>query len=366
MKILICANNDVGLYNFRKDLIKKLIEMNNELHISLPYGRKVEGLKQIGCTFIDTKIDRRGINPLKDMILLVSYFFIMRKLKPDMVITYTIKPNIYAGIVCRLLNIKYVLNITGLGYVFQKESWLKKVLERAYFFICQKAHVVFFENISNKDVFLNLGIVNCSKTFVLKGAGVNTKEYKLALYPLDSVVTRFLFVGRIMQDKGIEELILAVKKLKMKYGDSVELDLVGLYEENYAKKIEQLVCEKIVNYHGFQDDVKPFINRAHCLVLPSYHEGMSNVLLEAAAMGRPLITTDIAGCREAVLDGQSGLLCKVRDAQDLYMKMQEFVELSYQSKRNMGLISHSYVTDNFNKDDVVEATIKMILKSRMI
>lgn len=359
-KILVVANNDVGLYKFRKELITELLK-DNEVYISLPYGELVENLVQMGCHFIDTPLDRRGINPLKDLKLILNYYKLIKKSDCDMVITYTIKPNIYGGMICRLLHKKYSCNITGLGTAFQSDNLLKKLIVKLYKFALKKVHVVFFENKENQNIFIDNGIVQKNKTVLLNGAGVNLEEYKFTEYPKDNENIRFLFIARVMKEKGIDEFLYAAKKVKEQYS-YVDFDIVGPYEDNYSEIINSYVDEGIVNYYGFQSDVRPFVKNCHCFVLPSYHEGMANTNLECASMGRPLITSNIHGCKESVVENVSGFLCEKENGDSLLKCMQKFIEFSYNDKKNMGIESRKHMENVFDKRKVVEKTVKILFK----
>lgn len=350
-KILILANNDVGLYKFRKELIQSLL-LDNEVYISLPYGNLVDELIKLGCHFIDTPIDRRGINPITDLKLLNQYRKILNQVNPDLIVTYTIKPNIYASLVARMKHIEYAVNITGLGTAFQSENLLKKLIVSMYKMALKKVKIVFFENIENRDIFVRERIVDQDKTCLLKGAGVNVEEYLFTEYPDKDKNIRFLFIGRVMKEKGIDEFLSVAHKIKTEYPD-VEFDVVGPFEDDYKEIIEN---DEVIAYHGFQSDVKPFIKRCHCFVLPSYHEGMANTLLEAAAMGRPLITSNIHGCKEAVRD--NGYLVRVKDKNHLYECMKQFIELSYNEKVAMAKNSRELMEEVFDKKKVIEKTMK--------
>ena len=258
MKILILANHDLGLYQFRKELIQELLK-EHEVLISLPNGEFINKLKQMGCKFIDTKVDRRGINPIKDLSLIISYYKLIKHVKPDLVITYTIKPNVYGGMVCRLLGINYAVNITGLGTAFENNGLLRKFVIKLYSIACIKAKVVFFENEENRQIFIRSKIVKESQTYRLNGAGVNLDHYRVLPYPNNNVI-KFLFMGRIMAEKGIDELFYAMKKL-VSEGIKCELDVLGGYEENYKDTIEKYENEGWLHYHGYQKDVRPFIEQ---------------------------------------------------------------------------------------------------------
>ena len=359
MKILILANHDLGLYQFRKELIQELLK-EHEVLISLPNGEFINKLKQMGCKFIDTKVDRRGINPIKDLSLIISYYKLIKHVKPDLVITYTIKPNVYGGMVCRLLGINYAVNITGLGTAFENGGLLRKFVVKLYTIACEKAKVVFFENEENRQIFIISKIVKESQTYRLNGAGVNLDHYRVLPYSNNNVI-KFLFMGRIMAEKGIDELFYAMKKL-VSEGIKCELDVLGGYEENYKDTIEKYENEGWLHYHGYQKDVRPFIEQCHCFVLPSWHEGMANTNLESAASGRPIITTNIHGCLEAVIENKSGFLVERKNADDLFEKMKSFTELSYEERKAMGLASRKHMEEIFDKKIVVENTIKELLK----
>ena len=217
MKILILANNDVGLYQFRRELIEELLK-KNEVMIALPYGELIEPLKKMGCYFINTPVDRRGINPFKDLKLMLKYMALLKAEAPELVVTYTIKPNIYGGMACRLRKIPYAVNITGLGTAFQKQGLLRKLVVTLYKQGLKKANLIFFENIENKQIFVDQNIVEEKNTCVLNGAGVNLKHYQVAEYPTEVGGIRFLFIGRVMKEKGIEELFSAMRMLKQKDG----------------------------------------------------------------------------------------------------------------------------------------------------
>lgn len=353
-KILVLANNDVGLYKFRKELIRELLK-DNDVYISLPYGRLVEPLIQMGCRFIDTPVDRRGINPITDLKLLNRYRKIIKDVKPDLVITYTIKPNIYGSLIARIKHIDYAVNITGLGTMFQRDNLLKRIIVFMYKTALKKAKTVFFENIENKDIFIKNKITEEDKVYVLNGAGVNLEEYPFTDYPKEDKEIRFLFIGRIMKEKGIDEFLYAAKKIKEENKD-IQFDIVGPMEDDYENIIKEYVNNDIINYYGYQEDVKSYIERCHCFVLPSYHEGMANTLLEAASMGRPLITSNIHGCKEVI--SNNGYLTKVKNKNDLYKCLKKFEEMDYKLKKDMGYESRKYVEDKFDKRLVIEKNMK--------
>lgn len=357
MKILIITNHSYMYYQFRREITAKLLE-EHEVYLSTPCVGREDDLASMGCKIIETYVDRRGINPVTDLKLLFTYKKMIKEIKPDKVITYSIKPNIYAGIVCRFLNIPYYANVQGLGTAFQKQP-LATIVSMLYKFALKKANVVFFENQGNVNVFIENNIIPTSKIKVLNGAGVNLAHYYYSKYPTNNKL-HFLFVGRIMKEKGVEELFYSIRELSKEYNDFV-LDIIGFFEDEYKDTVVELEKKGLVKFHGFQQETRPFYEKAHCVVLPSYHEGMSNVLLEGSAMGRPIITSNIPGCKEAVNENETGFLCIVQDKQSLYRCMKKFIMLSHAERENMGIKARNKMKQEFSKEVVVDATITSIM-----
>ena len=356
MQILILANHSGGLYDFRKDLIAELKKYAS-VTVAVPHNDRWDELLHLADRVIEIPIDRRGMNPLHDSKLFHQYRAILKEVKPDLVLTYTIKPNIYGGLACRMAHIPYAVNITGLGSAIENGGWLKKFVLALYKPALKGARVVFFENAGNRDTLAATGVVPKGRDVVLNGAGVNLEDYPYQPYPQEGAV-RFLFVGRVMHEKGVDELFAAARRMKQEYDGGVEFHIVGSFEEGYKPLMDELEKAGVVKYHGYQSDMKHFYGIASCVVLPSYHEGMSNVLLEAAASGRPLITSDIPGCREAVEDGVSGYLCPTKDADALYEAMRRFVELPQESRAEFGRRGRERMEQRFSKTAVVAETIK--------
>ena len=283
---------------------------------------------------------------------------IIKNEKPDLVITYTIKPNIYCGLVCKHKKISYASNITGLGTTFQNENVVKKLVTLLYKLALKKSKVIFFENSENRDIFVSEGIVKQEKTFLLNGAGVNLTHYSYRDYPKNSF-TNFLFIGRIMAEKGFDELISAMRML-VADGCNAFLSVVGFCEEAYEDKLKECAEEGWLKFYGQQQDVRPFIEQCHCFVLPSWHEGMANTNLECASMGRPVITSNIHGCMEAIEDGVTGFLCDKQNAKDLYLKMKQIVFMPYDDLKAMGVAGRKHMEELFDKNKVVEATVNKL------
>ena len=356
MQILILANHSGGLYDFRKDLITELKKHAN-ITVAVPHNDRWEELHKLADRVIELPVDRRGMNPLHDSKLFHQYRAVLKEVKPDLVLTYTIKPNIYGGLACRMAHIPYAVNITGLGSAIENGGWLKRFVLALYKPALKGAKVVFFENTGNRDTLTATGVVPNGRDVVLNGAGVNLEDYPYQPYSQEGPV-RFLFVGRVMHEKGVDELFSAAKQMKQNYGEGTEFHIVGSFEEAYKPIVDELEKAGVVSYHGYQSDMKPFYAMASCIVLPSYHEGMSNVLLEAAASGRPLITSDIPGCREAVENGVSGYLCPTKNADALYDAMRRFAEQPKNWRAEMGCRGRERMEQKFSKTAVVAETIK--------
>ena len=357
MKILIATNHSYMFYRFRKELVEALMQ-EHEVILSTPFVGHEDDLQAMDLRCIDTEIDRRSINPLKDIKLLKTYRKMLDEIQPELVITYSIKPNIYMSSVCKVKGIPYVTNVQGLGTAFEKPV-LSNVVSVMYCNALRKARTVFFENEENAQFFLHKNIISAQQMKVLPGAGINLDEYPYVPMQDDGVCS-FLFVGRIMKEKGVDEFFAAAKAIKAEFGEKVAFDVVGFYEDAYKDTVDRLVADGVIKFHGFQTDMHPFYEAADCVVLPSYHEGMSNVLLEGAATGRALITSDIPGCREAVENGVSGYLCAVQDVEALTKDMRSFVELPEKWKVEMGRRGRVRIEQKFDKCIVVAQTMSSL------
>lgn len=363
MKILVLANYGMGLFKFRKELLETLVQEGNEVFISLPDDEFVPKLKEIGCKFIDTSLDRRGTNPFKDLKLLFFYIRMLRSIKPDVVLTYTIKPNVYGGIACRFAKIPYIANITGLGTSIENKGLIQRITTYLYKTGLKKASCVFFQNKPNKLFFENNKIFN-GNTRLIPGSGVNLEQYKYEEYPTDDGIIRFLFIGRIMKAKGIDELLEAAKVVKATYSN-LQFDIVGGMEEDYSEILSNLTKNGIINYHGQQENVHTFIKESHATILPSYHEGTANVLLESAASGRPVLASKVTGCIETFDDNESGFGFEVKNVGSLVDAIIKFIELPYEKKKAMGVAGRNKMEKEFDRNIVINAykeEIKKLLK----
>ncbi|MEK4158203.1 glycosyltransferase family 4 protein [Paenibacillus sp. FSL R10-2779] len=359
-KILILANNDIGLYKFRKEIIQELIK-EYKVFISLPYGEFIPKLEELGCEYIETSINRRGTNPVTDFKLFYKYKDIIKKIKPDVVLTYTIKPNVYGGMACRMERVPYITNITGLGSAIENGGIMQRIGLFLYKTSLKKASCVFFQNKENQQFFRSMRVIE-NNDRLIPGSGVNLNEYKLLDYPPDDKI-HFLFIARIMKEKGIEQYLDAAKHIREKYQNTV-FHILGFCEEAYENRLKDMEDSGLIKYHGMQNDVRDFHQISHCTIHPTYYpEGMSNVLLESAACGRPVITTNRSGCREIVDDTINGYIVEQQNSQDLIDQIEKFIALDYEIKKKMGLASREKVEKEFDKKIVVKAYLDEIKKA---
>lgn len=358
-RVLILANNASGLYDFRNELLLRLLK-EHEVHVSLPDEEDVPEIAEEGCIVHHTFLERRGMNPVKDGKLMIQYLKLIRQVKPDVVLTYTIKPNIYGSLSCRLLKIPYIVNITGLGSAFENDGMLRKLVVFLYKTALKKASCVFFQNAKNKDIFAEFGIEG-KKARLVPGSGVNLDRHIFEEYPGENESVRFLFVGRIMKEKGIDELLYAAEKIKQEFPEVI-FELAGSYEDDYKELIEEKEKAGIVEFIGYQKVIHPFYKKASAAIMPSYHEGMSNVVLEAAATGRPVLASDIPGCREGFDDGITGIGFEPRDSQAFYEAVKKFLRLSYEERKEMGKNARKKIECEFDRKIVVQSYIEEIEK----
>lgn len=352
--ILILSNSIIGLFAFRKEVVAALVDKGFHVWISSPEDdvAKYAYFRELGCEMVDTPVDRRGTNPMRDWGLLRFYRKLMREVKPCAVLTYTIKPNVYGGIAARREHVPQLANITGLGTAIENPGLLSKAAVALYWFGLKQAKAVFYQNVSIRDFCLENRIGRHG--VLLPGSGVNLEWHALQPYPQQESPIRFLFIGRVMRDKGIEELLEAASKIKAKYPQA-EFHILGPCEEAYEARLRKECDAGVVVWHGAVPDVRPYMSDAWCTVHPSYHEGMANVLLESAAAGRPVITTDVDGCREAVDEGETGFLCPARDADSLVQAIEKFILLPYDEKVRMGERGREKMKREFGRGIVVQA-----------
>ena len=359
MKILVLTNYELGLYNFRKEVMKAFVDEGHDVYISVPLSTHAKDIEKMGCHMIDTKVDRRGINPVTDIKLLAYYIKLIKKLKPDVILSYTIKPNIYGSLAASLCKVQNIVNITGLGSAIVNPGMLQKFLILMYRVAFKNVNCLFFQNKYN-EMFFEQRKIASGKHRIIPGSGVNLKQYTVLEYPEHNVI-EFVFVSRIMKEKGIDEYFAAAEYIKSKYPQT-RFHICGGCEEEYSEKLKELNDKEIIIYHGSVANVCEIYKKANCIIHPSYHEGMSNVLLEAAACGRPGLCSDIPGCNEIIDDGDSGFLFKPKSAESMIAAIEKFLALSHDEKRRMGLNARAKVERVFDRNIVVNAYIEEINK----
>ncbi len=363
MTIAIIINTTWNIYNFRLELLKALREEGYYVICIAPYDRYADLLKEEGFEYHHIEMDNKGTNPIEDLKLTYQYYKLFRKLKPNLVLAYTIKPNIYGSVVSRLLKIPTISTITGLGTVFLNNNLSSKLARWMY----KKALVknkVFFQNRSDMALFISNHIVKESQSDLISGSGINTEKFKTSKpLPHQENVT-FLMISRLLKDKGLIEYIEAIRLVKKEYPNTSFKLLGDLYTQNPSaiqeEELKSWIQEGIIEYLGYKDDVKSEIEKADIVVLPSYREGLSRVLLEAASLERPIITTNVPGCKDVVKDKKNGYLCHAKDINDLKDKMIDMISLPYKERVKMGQYGREKVIQEFDKEIVIKKYLKTI------
>ncbi|MCH5339944.1 MAG: glycosyltransferase family 4 protein [Acetatifactor sp.] len=352
--MLNCHDDDV--FCFRKEIIDDLADNGYTVLVSCPYGKRIEFIKRKNVIYEDIEIDRRGTNPIKDLKLLRSYVNLFKKYKPLVVLAFTIKPNIYGGLAARHLKIPYVNNITGLGSGFENGGIVKRIIVLLYRVVFNSAYHIFFQNEENRKKIQSANIIKHDRYEVIPGSGVNLRKFAFCEYPKEGTIV-FNYIGRVMRDKNIDDYLYLAEKIKEKYSN-ITFNVIGFIEETeseYRDKLKELEDKGIIRYLGSQQDVRPFIDQSCAIVHPStYGEGLSNVLLESASVGRALITTTISGCRETVDDGVNGYLFEPNNRNMMIDAVEKFISLTYKEKVQMGIASRKIAETHFSRDIVVE------------
>ncbi len=357
-KLLFLVNHYLVIYNFRKELITELLHNGYDVTVVSPPGKIDNELLELGCHFVECQIDRRGMNPITDLCLLKFYLKLIKARKPDVVLTYTIKPNVYGGMACQILAVKYITTITGLGTSIENGGLIASFILKLYKFSLKKSSCIFFQNRMDKKKMEDAGIKG-DKALLVAGSGVNLEIHSYEDYPDRREGLSFLYLGRIMKNKGVEELLEAAKEVKRIY-PKVSFIMAGECEENYSERLLVLTKRGIIHYLGFKENVHELIKKCSAVVLPSYHEGLANVLLEASACGRPVLASNISGCRETFEDEKTGIAFCPRDAESLKAALIRFIILPYEQKREMGILARKKMEREFDRKRVVQSYLEEI------
>jgi len=355
------VNKETTILQFRLEVVDALVKSGYEVIVSTPNtNNRISEIEAVGANVIITHMEKDSTDPVKDIILLNTYRKLIKKTCADIVLTYTIKPNVYGGMAAASLGVPYVANITGLGTALENHSVLQKIAIVLYKIGFRKISKVFFQNTENRQFFLDKKIA-VDKHELLPGSGVNLKKFVLMEYP-ESNTIEFAFVSRIREEKGIEQYIEMARCIKEKYPNT-HFHVCGYGSQEYEERMKQLHKEGLIIYHGYLTDVREVLKSVHCVIHPTYYpEGMSNVLLESSACGRAIISTDRAGCKEAIENGINGYLIREKDTMDLIEKVECFINLSYEQKREMGLKGRAKVEREFDRNIVVERYLETVKK----
>lgn len=364
-KIVLVGNTSWSMMKFRLGLIKKLVLLGYEVTIIAPSDKHVTEIEALGCRYKNINIDNKGSNPLLDIKLVYNLKKKYKEINPDLIIHYTIKPNIYGTIAAKLVNVKSIAVVTGLGYTFINDSLVSKIAKFLYKFSFQFSEKVFFINNDDKEEFLKNKLVNSKKVMILPGEGVNTDFFNdVESKGSQGKSIKFLLIARMLFDKGVREYVEAADILKEKY-PTVEFGLLGYLGVDNPKAVSQKQMtrweeDNNIKFYGPTDDVKSFIFKSDCIVLPSYREGISMILMESASMSKPLIATNVPGCKDLIDDNKNGYLCEVRNAQDLADKMQKMIKLSEDERKVMGQAGREKMINEFDEKIVIDKYLGVI------
>ena len=362
-KILVLNNLIESLYNFRYELLERLINEEFEIYFSIPESKndtRVKKLIELGCNYVETNLDRRSMNPFKDLNLVKQYETIVKKIRPNIIISYTIKPNIYGSYVAKKYKIPIIITVTGLGSGFNNNN-TKWLVERMYRHACKNAYTIFFQNEANYNYFIENKIAKKDKSKIIPGSGVNLEKFKPMEKAKEDGIVRFLFIGRIMKEKGIEEYLKAAEYIADKYSN-VEFQILGPFEEEKYKEIILNNNNSKIKYLGVSYDVRNEIKEIDCIINPTYHEGMSNVLLEGAAMAKPLLASNIPGCREIVDNGVNGYLFEPKNETSLIKTIEIFLSQNESDRIKMGIASRRKVERTFDRNLVIDVYLEEIAR----
>lgn len=362
-KVLIIGNASMMIYHHRRELIGALQANGYKVIVAALMDSESKNLVKIGCEFHPIKLEMRGTNIASDLSTFRSIVRLLKKVRPDIVLTFYTKTNIYGGIACRYLGIPYIENITGLGSALNREGTLQKIMLKLYRVALKNASTIFFQNTANRDFFMEHGF-NLEQAVLIPGSGVNLDRFKPLPYPEEGKPVEILFVSRILKEKGIEEFLEAARRITGKHPE-VKFHIAGPADNNYLAVLRKAERDGIITYHGLVHDTIPLMEKTHLTVLPSYYpEGMANVLLESSASARPVITTPNPGCADTMEEGVTGFLVKARDAESLTVAIERFISLDHSRQREMGLAARQKMEKEFDRETIIEAYLSAIRRAQ--
>ena len=363
IKILVTGITDSGILRARSEIIHWILSEGAIVVVASPKNSAYVQLEKMGCRFVEFKLNPQGINPIEDFFAYKRYVKLLKEEKPDIVLTFTTKPNIYCTLACRFQGIKYITNVTGRGRVLGvpgiKQDIMVVLLKRSL----KLASCLFFQNSNDRDFFEKKKIASPDIYRLIPGSGVNLMQFVPEPYPdKDSHEVHFLFISRILELKGIIQYVEAAREIRKTNPECV-FHVLGDNTPIYKDMIENLHKEGVIVYHGRVNNVGDYIRNSHCTIMPSYYpEGMTNVVLESAASARPVITTNHPGCKEGVEDGVTGYIIAPRDTKELVKAIKKFISLSYEDKVAMGVAGRSKMEREFDRSIVTTAYKEEILK----
>jgi len=360
-RVLFLANHFITLYSFRKELIRRLVEEGHEVYLSIPEDEENRYFVDLGCQIVPTEMDRRGVNPVKDLKLIRFYQKMIPEVNPDIIFSYTIKPNIYGTLVTNKKGYRQICNVTGTGATFLKKNAVSEICKFLYRCSLRHCYKVFFQNTGDRDFFQENGMVK-DNWDMLPGSGCNLEEHPYVPMP-EGDKLNFIFIGRIMKLKGIDEYLACAEAIKQEYPNT-EFYIAGWNEEEgYKQKIDEYHQKGIVNYIGFRKDIADWVAKCHCTVLPSHGgEGVPNVLLESAATGRICIASKINGSTSVVEDGKTGYLFETGDAESLTAAVKRVIALSHEERSTMGRAGREKIEAEFDRKIVINQYIEEVKK----
>ncbi|MDG1986863.1 MAG: glycosyltransferase family 4 protein [Halieaceae bacterium] len=368
VRIAIVLNTTWNAVNFRAGLIRSFLANNHEVVVIAPADQFVGDLKKLGASFIPICMDSHSTNPIKDLYLVKAYWRVFRGENIDCILTYTTKPNIYGSLVSRILKIPVVNNISGLGAAFINRPQLAGFMKLLYRVCLSNSRHVFFQNKEDRHLFVREKLVKEARTSVLPGSGIDSDIFcsskSIKSYP--KFRPTFLLIARLLWNKGIREYVHAAELVKGSHPEA-KFQLLGGLDIRNPNGVDSSFLESykdgtLLEYLGETDDVRPYIENCDCIVLPSYREGLPRVLLEAGAMSKPAIATDVEGCRDVISQGETGFLCRPRDPQDLASAMLQFINLSPAEREEMGLAARKNIVINFDEKLVIESYSNILLQ----